>query len=48
MVKHIRFIEDIYNQITGGNTSISISVYVDGDNIVFYINGDKENNIVVK
>ena len=41
-------IEDIYNQITGGNTSISISVYVDGDNIVFYTNGDKENNIVVK
>lgn len=41
-------IEDIYNQITGGNTSISISVYVDGDNIVFYANGDKENNIVVK
>lgn len=41
-------IEDIYNQITGGNTSTSISVYVDGDNIVFYANGDKENNIVVK
>lgn len=41
-------IEDIYNQITGGNTSASISVYVDGDNIVFYANGDKENNIVVK
>ena len=41
-------IEDIYNQITCGNTSTSISVYVDGDNIVFYANGDKENNIVVK
>ncbi len=41
-------IEDIYNQITGGNTDTSISVYVDGDNIVFYANGDKENNIVVK
>ena len=39
---------DIYNQITKKSDSTSISVYVDGDSIIFYDGEDKTENILVK